>query len=136
MKKLFMLLKRSVSPVFITLFVASFILWYIAKLSYTYTADYTARLSIVSDDREQRIEVPCVVEGSGTNLLNYKFKLGKRLRIPLSELETVSVYDADSVLREVVSKRSLRNAISVRMSDVKIVGLGEIPMLDHIDDEE
>ena len=132
MKKLFMLLKRSVSPVFITLFVASFILWYIAKLNYTYTADYVAKLNIDG----HRIEVPCVVEGSGTNLLNYKFKLGKRLRIPLSELETVSVYDADSVLREVVSKRSLRNAISVRMSDVKIVGLGEIPMLDHIDDEE
>lgn len=126
------MLKRSVSPIFITLFVASFILWYIAKLNYTYTSDYTARVNIDG----QRIEVPCVVEGVGANLLNYKFKLGKQLRIPMSELETSYVYDEDSVRMLSIHKRSLQNAISVRMSDIKIVALGDIPLLTEIYDEE
>ena len=32
-------LRRYVSPVFLALLVASFILWYIAKLNYTYTTE-------------------------------------------------------------------------------------------------
>ena len=37
---------RYVSPVFLALLVASFILWYIAKLSYTYTTEQTVRVSV------------------------------------------------------------------------------------------
>ena len=32
-------LRRYISPVFLALLVASFILWYIAKLNYTYTTE-------------------------------------------------------------------------------------------------
>ena len=55
---------RYVSPVFLALLVASFILWYIAKLSYTYTTEQTVKVSVDG----QPFEVTCVVEGVGTNL--------------------------------------------------------------------
>lgn len=123
MRNILLRLRRIVSPVFITLFVAAFILWYIAKLNYTYTADYVAKLNIDG----HRMEVPCVVEGKGSNLLNHKFKIGKRLRIPLSELEVVRYLDGDSTVQTSVSRASLRKALSVRISDIKIISVGDIP---------
>ncbi len=125
MKTFFAWLRRYISPVFIALFVASFILWYIAKLNYTYTADYDVKLNIDGN----RIEVPCVIEGQGTNLLNHKLKIGSRLRIPLSEL--VYSYDADEDGNEIIiiEQRSLKNAVSVRMSDIKIISLGDVPVI-------
>ncbi len=77
-------LHRYVSPVFLALLVASFILWYLAKLSYTYTTEQTIRLSIDG----QPVEISCVVEGLGTNLFGYRVYMNKTLRIPLAELQT------------------------------------------------
>ena len=64
MENLLKRMHRYVSPVFLALLVASFILWYIAKLSYTYTAEQTVKVSVDG----QPFEVTCVVEGVGTNL--------------------------------------------------------------------
>lgn len=125
MKSFLALLRRYVSPVFIVLFVASFILWYIAKLNYTYTADFNVKLNIDGE----RIEVPCVVEGQGTNLMNHKLKIGSRLRIPLSELSYSEDTDDDGTENVVIEPRSLRNAVSVRMSDIKIISLGDVPVI-------
>ena len=61
-------LHRTVSPVFLALLVASFILWYIAKLSYTYTTDQVVHLNVDGVP----FEVTCVVEGVGTNLFGYR----------------------------------------------------------------
>ena len=74
---------RYVSPVFLALLVASFILWYIAKLSYTYTTEQVVRVSVDGEP----FEVTCVVEGVGTNLFGYRVYMNKTLRIPLSELK-------------------------------------------------
>lgn len=123
MKKFFALIKRYISPVFIMLFIASFILWYIAKLSYTYTTDYVAKLNIGG----VYIEVPCVIEGVGTNLLNHKYQFGKRIRVTLDELEYNSSYSADSIRVVNIKQESLQKALSVRMSDIKIVSVGEVP---------
>ncbi len=124
--------KRSISPAFIAMFVAAFIMWYITKLSYTYTTDYNVRLNIDGE----KIEVPCVIEGKGTNLFNYKFQLSKRLRIPLDELTYKAVPDDFGGTFLQIDPKSLQNAISVRVSDIKIVSLGEIPMLSHPETEE
>ncbi len=59
---------RYVSPVFLALLVASFILWYIAKLSYIYTTEQVVRVSVDGS----RFDVTCVVEGVGTNLFGYR----------------------------------------------------------------
>lgn len=80
---------RYVSPVFLALLVASFILWYIAKLSYTYTTEQTVRVSVDG----QPFEVTCVVEGVGTNLFGYRVYMNKTLRIPLAELKTKRSYE-------------------------------------------
>ena len=44
LKAWFRALTRYVSPVFMMLFVASFVLWYIAKLNYTYTTDMNVKV--------------------------------------------------------------------------------------------
>ena len=110
---------------FIAMFVAAFVLWYITKLGYNYTTDYNVHLNISGE----KLEVPCVIEGKGTNLFNYKFQLGKRLRIPLDELSYTVVMDDFGGTFLQIDPRSLQNAISVRVSDIKIVSLGDIPML-------
>ena len=81
-KRFFCKLKSYISPVFIMLFVASFTLWYIAKLNYNYTTELDVKIRIGSN----RFSVPCVVEGKGTNLFGYVISTS-RLNIPLSELE-------------------------------------------------
>lgn len=132
-KAFFRLLRRYVSPVFIAMFVLAFILWYISKLSYTYTTDFKVKVKV--DDR--RIEVPCVVEGKGTNLVGYGLYASRRINIPLAELTcdtvvvvvppTVEGAAADTVRSLKIDQRSLRNAISVRFSDLKIRSVGEVP---------
>lgn len=122
-------LKSYISPVFIMLFVASFTLWYIAKLNYNYTTELDVKIRI----GDSRFAVACVVEGKGTNLFGYVLSTS-RLNIPLSELEY-------SVMREVtelgsipsdrmrlhIKPESLKNAISVRLSDINIRSVGSIP---------
>ena len=71
---------RYVSPVFLALLMASFILWYIAKLSYIYTTEQKVRVDVDG----QVFDVTCTVEGVGTNLFGYQVYMNKTLRIPLS----------------------------------------------------
>lgn len=84
-------LRRYISPVFLALLVASFILWYIAKLNYTYTTEQPFTVNVDGE----RFKVSCVVEGVGTNLFGYRVYMSKRLRIPLSELKFRSVKAED-----------------------------------------
>ena len=128
-KRFFEKLKSYISPVFIMLFVASFTLWYIAKLNYNYTTELDVKIRI----GDSRFSVACVVEVKGTNLFGYVLSTS-RLSIPLSELEY-------SVMREVtelgsipsdkmrlhIKPESLKNAISVRLSDINIRSVGSIP---------
>ena len=127
MKRFFAWLRRYVSPVFIALFVAAFILWYIIKLDYNYTTDYNVKLNIGGE----KIEVPSVIEGKGTNLFSYKIQIGNRIRIPLDELVTTVVPAVEEGGEEMLSidPKSLKDAISVRVSDIKIVSLGDVPLI-------
>lgn len=134
MKRFFAWLRRYVSPVFIALFVAAFILWYIIKLDYTYTTDYNVKLNIDGE----KIEVPSVVEGKGTNLFSYKIQIGNRIRIPLDELVTTVVPPDEEGGKEMLSidPKSLKDAISVRVSDIKIVSLGDVPLIHNPQKED
>lgn len=145
MKRLFALLKAGlqrlrnyVSPAFLALLAVSFTLWYISKLNYTYTTDFNIKVKV--DD--ERVVVPCVVEGKGTNLLGYGFYTSRKVNIPLSELdyEIVSLpVETDEELpdsirlveRKVrISPLSMQDAISIRFSDLKIVSVGSFPDID------
>ncbi|MBQ3026571.1 MAG: hypothetical protein IJD27_03455 [Alistipes sp.] len=140
MKRLYALLKVGVqklrnyiSPVFLALLAVSFTLWYISKLNYTYTTDFNIKVKVEGE----RIIVPCVVEGKGTNLFGYGFYTSRRVSIPLSELNydivEVPVTPAegavvDSLAKEYkvrISPISMQDAISVRFSDLKIVSVGD-----------
>ena len=130
-KKWFGWLRHYVSPVFVMLFVAAFVLWYIAKLGYTYTTDLNVKIK-VSGSETERFELPCVVEGKGTNLFGYAISSARRVNIPLGELssEELPRTAADSlegVKRLHINEISLQNAISVRLSDIKIVSVGDYP---------
>lgn len=120
-------LHRYVSPVFLMLLVASFVLWYIAKLGYTYTTEQVVRINV---DGEQ-FEVTCVVEGIGTNLFGYRVYSPKTLRIPLSELKYKRSREEGHEGKLILDAQSLQSAISVRYSDIKVIALGIIPEINQ-----
>ena len=115
---------RYVSPVFLALLMASFILWYIAKLSYIYTT-------------EQKVfDVTCTVEGVGTNLFGYQVYMNKTLRIPLSALKYKRSREEGHEGRIIIDPQSLQNAISVKFSDIKITSIDAVPEIDFPDGKE
>ena len=76
-------LRRYISPVFLALLVASFILWYIAKLNYTYTTEQPFTVNVDGE----RFKVSCVVEGVGTNLFGYRVSVSyTHLTLPTNSL--------------------------------------------------
>ena len=119
-------MRRYVSPEFMELLVASDILWYIAKFSYTYTTEQHVRLSIDG----QRIEVTCVVEGVGTNLFGYRVYMNKTLRIPLDEIKVQRSREEGHENKYVIEPQLLQKALSTRFSDIKIISIGDIPEID------
>ena len=127
MENLLHWMRRYVSPVFLSFLVASFILWYIAKLSYTYTTEQNVRVSVDG----QPFEVTCVVEGIGTNLFGYRVYMNKRLRIPLSELKTHPSQEEGHEGKLVIDPQSLQDALAPRFSDIKIVSIKDIPEIDR-----
>lgn len=122
---------RYISPVFIALFCASFILWYILKLGNVYTTDYSVLVNIEGET----LRVPCVVEGVGTNLFGYRVYMHKELKIPLTDLKYKVEQTYDDETGEplgrvyVFDRQSMQSAISVRFSDIKVISVGDIPVL-------
>ena len=114
-------LRKYISPVFVAMLVASFVLWYIAKLNYTYTTDKTVQVNVDGEE----FEVVCVIEGLGTNLFSRMVYMCNSLRIPLSELDYAPSPDEEGYI--VIDPQSLQNAISVHYSDVKVVAVRNIP---------
>ena len=119
---------KYISPVFISLFCASFILWYILKLGNVYTTDYDVLVNIDGET----MRVPCVVEGVGTNLFGYRVYMHKELKIPLADLKYKVEKMEDEETGEplgkfyVIDPHSMQNAISVRFSDIKVISIGDI----------
>lgn len=123
--------KSTVSSVFVVLLCASFILWYILKLRYTYTTDYTVLLNI----NGEQMRVPCVIEGKGTNLFGYRINMRREIKIPLSDLKYTitneAIVDGDTLQTEayLIDPQSIQSAISVRFSDIKVISVGDVPPL-------
>lgn len=127
MENLLKWMHRYVSPVFLALLVASFILWYIAKLSYTYTTDQTVRIDVDGVP----FEVTCVVEGVGTNLFGYRVYMNKTLHIPLSDLKFTRSQEEGHEGKLILDPQSLQNAISLKFSDIKVVAIRSVPEIDE-----
>ncbi|MFI3285277.1 MAG: hypothetical protein R3Y08_01355 [Rikenellaceae bacterium] len=133
MKKDFIVwLRHYISPAFWVMLTASFVLWYIAKLSYIYTTDLNIDVKIGTS----KFEVKCVVEGVGTNLFGYRLYKGGKVSIPLSELKYERVNDGFDSRNIIIEPQSLQNALSVRYSDIKVISVGVIPIFGMSSEEE
>jgi hypothetical protein len=126
-KSLFKRLAGYISPVYVTMLVAAFILWYITKLGETYTTD--EQVTVVIDGQEY--EVDCTIRGKGTNLINYTMKSKKS---SFTILSTELSFDKEEVnedgdLMRHISAVSLQQALSARMIDVDIITLGAVPTI-------
>ncbi len=119
-------LRHYLSPAFLVMLTASFVLWYIAKLSYTYTTDLDIDVKV----GDSKFRVNCVVEGVGTNLFGYRLYKGGKVSIPLDELKYDHSIDESTFGDIIIDPQSLQNAISVRYSDIKVVSVGSVPLLE------
>lgn len=121
-------LKRYVSPAFVVLFCASFVLWYVLKLGDTYVAEYNLSVEVSGYE----VEVPCTVTAKGTDLLEVRRYQHRSLVIPLEDLEydikTKIADDGDSVQYYKISRESMQNEISIRLKQAEIV-VGSVPLL-------
>ncbi len=110
--------RQYVSPIFMLFILAASLLWYIAKLSYTYTTDIELKVKL----EDNTYITKCVVEGVGTNLLGYGIRR-QVMTIPISELSYNVVNEGDSLSYLRLDSGAFVNAISVRCSDIKVVSV-------------
>ncbi len=122
---IFIWLRRHISPVFVTMLVAAFVLWYITKLGDVYTVDH--EVTIVVDN--QSLSVDCTIRGKGTDLIGYKWS-SRRSNFQLSDKELTfdgEIYDEEgNVTHRHISPVSLQQALAARMSDVEVIAVGVI----------
>lgn len=126
MNKLMGWMRHYVSPVFLAFLVAAFFLWYIAKLSYTYSTRQEVRVEVDGVP----IDVTCVVEGVGTNLFRYGAYMKKTLKVELKDLVYEECHDAGHEGKIRISPKSLQSAIAVHLSDIKILSVDAVPEID------
>ncbi|WP_296004913.1 hypothetical protein [uncultured Alistipes sp.] len=127
MESLLEWMRRYISPVFLALLVASFILWYIAKLSYTYSTRQHVKVEVDGVP----FEVTCVVQGIGTNLFGYRVYMNKTLRIPLASLQYKVSPEEGHEDKIILDSKSLQSAIAVRLSDIKVLSIDGVPEIDN-----
>ena len=128
-KELYKQLRSYVSPTYVAMLFAAFVLWYNAKLGDTYTTDH--EVVVVVDG--ERLNVDCVIRGKGTNLIGYTlFSQSDEFEIPSTEL----TFDMDSVDEEGrrlhhISTVSMQQALAARMTGVDIVSVGALPSIPY-----
>ena len=106
------------SPVFLTVLVISFFLWYGIKLSHIYTAEVPVKVTIEGE----RYKVQCLVEARGTELWAQRLSLGSKVNIPLDEI----INRKDTTINAV----KLGDAIMQRTSTLKILKVIEVPSVE------
>lgn len=93
----------------------SFLLWYITKLSYTYTTDITIPVRIDST----QYTVRCNVEGIGYQILMHKWT--PRKNTVILSADNIAVNPSAVVPGSYdISTFALQNIISAKISDLKI----------------
>lgn len=116
-------IRRYISPAYIMMFVAAFVLWYITKLGDTYTTNH--EVTVVIDGESYTVD--CIIRGKGTDLIGYTLS-SRRSRFSVSSSElTYELIPSDSVDMRHVSTVSLRQALAARMGDIEVVAVGSIP---------
>lgn len=113
-------IRRFGNPIFFMLLALSFLLWYITKLSYTYTSEINVPLRIDTT----YYTVRCHVEGVGYQLQLNKWAPRKN-SIVLSS-DNIAVTPSPRIAGGYeISEQSLQNIIAAKVSDLKILSVGE-----------
>ena len=107
--------RRLSNPVFFMLLGLSLILWYVTKLSHSYTADINIPVRIDS----VYYSVRCQVEGSGYQILLHKIATRKNGVFISSDNIAVTPSTTASGLYD-ISPFWLQNTISSQITDLKI----------------
>lgn len=116
-----------ISPVYIMMLVAAFVLWFITKLGDTYVTDHN--VTVVIDDVEY--DVACKIKGKGTDLIHYTtFSEHSRVVIPFSDLsfETPMVDNQGHSVKHVTAE-SMKQALAQRMDNIEVVSVGSVPII-------
>lgn len=124
-KRVYDFLRRYISPAYIMMFIAAFVLWYITKLGDTYTTEHT--VTVVIDGKPY--EVDCTIRGKGTDMIGYTMS-SRRSRFDISSSELTYDQDTpkgDGVILRHISTVSLQQALAARMSDIEVVAVGSLP---------
>lgn len=127
-KSLFALLRNSVSPVYVSLLFAAFVLWYITKLGGTYTTDHN--VVVVIENKEY--DVHCTIRGKGTDLVGYTLSTSRsRFEVPTMELSfDKEVTDSTGCTYRHITNSSLQQALASRMNNVDIVAVGAMSVIE------
>lgn len=122
--ELYKKLRSYISPTYVAMLIAAFILWYITKLGETYTTDH--EVVVVVDGEE--LNVGCTIRGKGTNLIGYTlFSRSDQFDIPSTELTfDMESVDADGQRMHHISTVSMQQALAARMTGVDIVSVGAL----------
>lgn len=121
--------RNSVSPVFMLLLFASFVLWYIIKLDYNYTTYIPVRINLDG----YKFKVECTAEGRGSALMAHRFNLVDRTKLTFSRVTHAPLAVDSSEI--VLSPSSLMNAIATTYPDIRIISIGIVPNI-KIDQQE
>lgn len=114
---------RKVTPLFLVMLGLSFVLWYVSKLQYSYTAEVPVVVSVEGD----RHRVTCVVQGSGHNILSARYFKRKPVKLKRGDVELTPVEGEVNTWE--VGQESLRNAIAIRNADIKVVSVSRMPYI-------
>lgn len=122
--ELYKKLRSYISPTYVAMLIAAFILWYITKLGETYTTDH--EVVVVVDGEE--LNVDCTIRGKGTNLIGYTlFARSDQFDIPSTELTfDMESVDANGQRMHHISTVSMQQALAARMTGVDIVSVGAL----------
>lgn len=122
--ELYKKLRSYISPTYVAMLIAAFILWYITKLGETYTTDH--EVVVVVDGEE--LNVDCTIRGKGTNLIGYTlFSRSDQFDIPSTELTfDMESVDANGQRMHHISTVSMQQALAARMTGVDIVSVGAL----------
>ena len=120
-------LRKWISPVYVAMLVAAFILWYITKLGDEYTTDH--EVTVVIEDVEYNVN--CTIRGKGTDLIYYTMSSKRsRFTIPINDLtldKPMVDNDGNSIVH--VTAESLKIALAQRMDNIEVVSVGSVPVI-------
>ena len=122
-------LRNSVSPVFVLLLFASFVLWYITKLDYNYTTDIPVRVNLDG----YKFKVECTAEGRGSELVAHRFHMVDKTKLTFTRVLHAPM--ANDSCEIVLSPSSLMNAIATTYPDIRIISIGIVPNIRIVQQE-